>query len=306
MVSLFFGELYRASRPRRALLVLIGMLVALLCNIGRTICLATLAAKDGVEVIANWHDPLGYLLFATCLLLVWRLARLLAGPRPKLSFSEAPEPNPLPWRLTLSLGAWLMLTVISVEVWYRAHEERGKVGWSVAWPVSKKEFSDLPITELEANALACDEKTGAGWTNSDGSHWMAFFFKWGEGPARSRILARMHRPENCLPAAGYTLREDRGTLTVNAKNLRIPFRALNFEYGGDQVYVFFCLWEDRRKQPDQNRIQDEWTRFAKLESVFLGERNLGQQVFEVVISGYNKPEEAEAAFRRDIGAMIQI
>jgi hypothetical protein len=116
----------------------------------------------------------------------------------------------------------------------------------------------------------------------------------------------MHRPETCLPATGYKLREDRGTITVKAKNLLIPFHAMDFEYAGEQVYVFFCLWEDRLKQPDRPGIRDEWTRFARLESVLRGERNLGQQVLEIAIFGYNKPEEAEAALRRDVGAMIQI
>jgi hypothetical protein len=115
----------------------------------------------------------------------------------------------------------------------------------------------------------------------------------------------MHRPENCLPAAGYKLREDRGTITIKAKDLLIPFHDLDFEYEGDHVYVFFCLWENVSKQPELPRIRDEWNQFAKLESVLLGQRNLGQQVLEIVIFGYNKPEDAEAALRRDVETMIQ-
>jgi len=53
-------------------------------------------------------------------------------------------------------------------------------------------------------------------------------------------------------------------------------------------------------------MAEERTRFAKLESVLLGERNLGQQVLEIVIFGCDKPKSAEAALRRDVGAMIQI
>jgi hypothetical protein len=115
----------------------------------------------------------------------------------------------------------------------------------------------------------------------------------------------MHRHENCLPAAGYKLREDRGAITVEAKNLLIPFHVLDFENAGEKVYVFFCLWENRSKQPDRPRVQDKWTRFARLESVLLGDRNLGQQVLEIVVSGYDKPEEAEAALRKEIAAMVQ-
>jgi exosortase len=306
MISLFFGELYRASKLRRVFLVLCGALIAFLCNVGRTFFLAAIAAKDGIEAISNWHDPLGFTALAICLFLVWILARLDSGPIPKPPSSNVPAPNPLPWRLALGLGAWVMFTIIGVEAWYRAHETQGKLRWAFAWPVEKKDFSDVAFSKLEADELACDEKRGAEWTNGDGSHWMAYFFKWVAGPIRSRILARMHRPEFCLPAAGYKVLEDRGTITIKAKNLLIPFHALDFEYAGEQVYVFFCLWEDRSKQPDHPRIRDDWTWFARLESVLLGEHNLGQQTLEIVVSGYDKPEEAEAALRSEIGTMIKV
>ena len=52
-------------------------------------------------------------------------------------------------------------------------------------------------------------------------------------------------------------------------------------------------------------FENDRNQLAKLESVLLGERNLGQQVLEIVVFGYDKPEEAEAALRRDVEAMIQ-
>lgn len=304
MVSLFLGELYRASWLRRIVIVLCGALTAFLCNVGRTFLLTTVAAKDGVEAISNWHDSLGVTILAICLLLVWGLVRLISGPIPNLP-SKASPPNPLSWRLASCLAAWVLFTLVGTEVWYRLHETKDKSRWSVTWPVHKKDFLDVTIPKPEADALACDRGRAAKWVNDDGSRWMTFFFTWAEGPTRSRILARMHRPENCLPAAGYKLREDRGTITIKAKDLLIPFHDLDFEYAGDHVYVFFCLWEDCAKQPERSRIRDEWNQFAKLESVLLGERNLGQQVLEIVIFGYDKPEEAEAALCRDVEAMIQ-
>jgi exosortase len=306
IVSLFLGELYRAPKLRRVLFVLCGALIAFLCNVGRTFLLTAVAAKDGVETISNWHDPLGFTVLAICLLLIWGLVGLVLGPLPKLLPSKAaPAPIPFPWRWATVLGAWVLFTLVSAEVWYRSHETKDTLQWSVVWPVFKRDFSDVTIGKVEADALAFDEGRGAEWANDDGSRWMAFFFKWAEGPTRSRVLARMHRPENCLPAAGYKLCKDRGTIIVKAKNLLMPFHALDFECAGDQVYVFFCLWEDRAKQPERPRIRDEWNQFAKLESVLLGERNLGQQVLEIVIFGYNKPEEAEAALCRDVEAIIQ-
>jgi exosortase len=306
VVSLFFGEVYRVSAVRRVVLVFGGALIAFLCNVGRFSVLGAVAAKDGLESISKWHDPLGVAVLVLCLLLVWGAARLISGPRPNILRSKASPTTAFPWRLALSLGGWILLTLAGTEFWYRTHETGGKLQWSVAWPFNERNFSEIKLSELETSSLGCDEERAAEWTKGDDRHWMAFFFQWAEGPARSRILARMHRPENCLPAAGYKLRQDRGTLTVQAKNLLIPFHSLDFENEGEQVYVFFCLWEDRSKQPDRPRNREVWTRFARIESVLRGERNLGQQVLEIVISGYHTPEEAEAALRRHVGSMIQI
>ena len=94
-------------------------------------------------------------------------------------------------------------------------------------------------------------------------------------------------------------------ITVQVKDLPIPFHALDFEDGQDKKYVFFCLWEDGVKTSERPRIDDHWSRLAKLRSVLLGQRNLGQQTLEVVITGYDNPKQAEAAFRSEIVRLIE-
>jgi hypothetical protein len=39
--------------------------------------------------------------------------------------------------------------------------------------------------------------------------------------------------------------------------------------------------------------------------VLLGQRNLAQQTLEIVVSGYDTPEKAEIAFRREMVNLIQ-
>ena len=267
--------------------------------------LTLVAAKNGIEAISIWHDPLGYAVLALCFVLILWLARRFTGPLPKWQPAKAAEPIHYPWRLLFGLGTLVMFTLFGTEVWYRGHETGEKLRWSVTWPANKKDFSAISISKLAADVLACDEKRAAEWTNGDGSHWMGFFFRWAEGPRWSRIRARMHRPENCLPAAGYRLRENRGPIAIQTTNGPITFRALDFEYAAARVDVFFCLWEEGLKFSKPLRIQDEWNLSARFESVLSGERNLGQQVLEIVISGCDTPEHAAAAFRREIGAMIQ-
>ena len=301
MVSLFFGELYRATWQRRVLLVLFGLIIAFLCNVGRTFLLCWVAAKDGIESLSKWHDPAGFTILGICFVVLWGLARLLFGNLPRLQSSTESAPRPFPRGLMIGLSTWLLVSVLGTEVWYRAHEGEEARPWSFEWPVTKEHFSELAIPDAIG-----DERRAASWTDVDGSRWTAFFFKWAAGPPCSRILARMHRPENCLPAAGYKLLLDRGTITIKVKELCIPFHALEFDYNGQQVHVFHCVWQDRREAGEPLRTRDYWDhRLVGLESVLLGERNLGQQTLEIVIFGYSTPEEAESALRRKMGDLIK-
>jgi hypothetical protein len=94
-------------------------------------------------------------------------------------------------------------------------------------------------------------------------------------------------------------------ITIQAQGLSIPFHALGFEDGGNRLYVFFCLWEEGLKSSERPWIGEEWTRLARLRSVLLGQRNLAQQTLEIVVSGYDTPEKAEIAFRREMVNLIQ-
>src|SRR5207249_4310288 len=134
MVSLFFGELYRASGVSRVALVLSGAVIAFLCNVGRTFFLAAIGARYGVEAISKWHDPLGNAILTACFLSVWLLAHFISGPLPKLPSSKAPAPIPFPWKSALGLGIWVLFTVVAIEFWYRAHETQNRLHWSFLWP----------------------------------------------------------------------------------------------------------------------------------------------------------------------------
>jgi exosortase len=302
MVSLFLGELYRATWQRRVFFLLSGMVIAFLCNVGRTFFLSWVAAKNGVDSLPKWHDPAGFIILFICFLVLWGLVRLVSGPSPRLQPAKESALMPFPRRLAIGLGTWLLVTVFGVEVWYRVHETGETLNWSFEVPTSKQNFASVSFPDPLG-----DERRGASWTESDGSRWTALFFKWAAGPPRSRVLARLHRPENCLPASGFKLQVDRGMITVKAKDLNIPFHAMDFDYNGKKVYVYFCLWQDRLKSGEQLRMRDHWDhRLVGLESVLLGERNLAQQTLEILIFGYDNSQQAESALRQRMEDLVRI
>ncbi len=170
MVSLFLGELYRATWQRRVILALSGVLIAFLCNVGRTFLLCSVAAKNGIASMSKWHDPAGFIILGICFFALWGLARFLSGTLPRLQSSKGSAPMPFPPRKAIGLAMWLLFTVLGTEVWYRTHETGETLHWSFEWPASKDHFSDLLIPD----ALG-DERRAASWTESDGSRWTAIF-----------------------------------------------------------------------------------------------------------------------------------
>jgi exosortase len=308
MVAFLLGELYRATFRRRTLFLLAGILIAFSCNVGRTFFLSWTAASQGIDSVPKWHDWAGIIELAICFFALWTFVHLMGRSSLKQhpsaqAFSNIDRaPRPFPQKMAISLGLWLALTLIGTETWYRAHENGQLLQWSFQFPASKPKFKTLSLPDLLG-----DEQRAASWTENDGSRWTALFFKWAAGPPRSRILARLHRPENCLPAAGYKLQTDRGIITVRAKDLKIPFHAMDFEYDGRQAYVFFSIWQDGLKSGQQLRLRDHWDdRLVGLESVLLGERNLAQQTLEIVVFGYSTSQEAENALRRQMEELIEI
>jgi exosortase len=304
MISLFLGELYRASAVRRTMLVLSAGLIAFGCNAGRIFTLAATASQLGMGALTKLHDPIGYAFLTACFLLIWGVARAITRPLSTPVPVTVASPTAYPGRLISGLGVWIVFTLVGTEIWYRVHETTDTLHWFFAWPVYQREFSEIPLTESETQSLSFDEGGGAEWINGDGSHWIAYLFRWGRGPSRSRILARVHRPENCFPGAGYKPRGDYGIITIQTQGLSIPFHILAFENDRGKEYVFFCLWEEGFRGSAQPRTEDRFGTFARLRSVLLGQRSLAQQTLEIIISGPKSEQQAETAFRGEIVKLI--
>jgi hypothetical protein len=126
-----------------------------------------------------------------------------------------------------------------------------------------------------------------------------FFFRWNPGGS-SVVRARAHRPDICLPAAGWRQLSDTNRTYFVNDHLSLPFRRVDFAQtnGGVTAHTFFCLQEDRRTneaRPDLELpagIQPEWSFPARWRAVRDGVRNMGQQVMELIILAPTQVDEA--------------
>jgi exosortase/archaeosortase family protein len=301
MASLFLGELHRLKWPRRLALIAVGLLLALICNIGRTLILVTVASRNGLAAASQWHDPAGFSVLFVSFGLLCLVVRLFeSAPTLRRSQRARGDWRPLSPIWVAGILAWIALTEAATEVWYRSHETNAVPAerWTVRWPETRARFQDKPVNPKIRAVLAYSEGREATWESDDQSRWALYFFKW--YPSRvSTLESRQHRPEVCMPAEGRVLVEERTPITMPVGGQELPFRVYHFD-DGHPLYVFFCFWEERNRDRADTGQGQANSRENRLERVRLGQRNLGQQSVEVIVSGIDSAEAAEAAFRRQM------
>ena len=140
----------------------------------------------------------------------------------------------------LACGLWTLCVVALTEAWYRAHESNPAqtVRWSAQFPTNSASAHKTWIGKDVRQMLKCDQGDGLSWDEQDGSKWSAYFFRWRAGEATSRMAARDHRPEICLPSHGYKVKTDSGILFLLVHGLQLPFRAYVFEEAGASSMSF--------------------------------------------------------------------
>ena len=304
MAALFFGELHRFRPGQRATLVCIGTAAAFLTNIVRTIFLCLAAARGGLTAISRWHDPAGYTILTACLVAVWLVALiLLRGHREPPPAHANSAPHALPRWFGATLAAWLLLIFCTTEWWYGRATVTARAAWTLVPPTDARA---LPIEPRTTEMLRYDRAVSATWSEPDRTQWSLFFFEWEPGPSRARILARMHRPEVCLPASGFRQADPPRLVEVEAAGLTLPFQATRFLTGRDAaIYAYYCSWETHGANAASRVPFAQFDRFESLRQVWRRERNLGQQVAELIVAGPATAEEADAAFKRNIGRLLQ-
>ena len=152
--------------------------------------------------------------------------------------------------------------------------------------------------------LRYNEGRSAQWADGEGNYWSMTFMRWFPGRA-SVQLARSHGPEVCLPASGMSLQADLGVAPLPVLGLDLPTHAYIFSLGERTLYVFYCLAEDRQTGDGPASTRRSLKSYQRLDGVWAGRRNRGQQVLEVVVAGPENEDEARAATIRMLSGAIR-
>jgi len=315
MIALFLGEFYRFNWLGRLVLLPIGFLLAMGLNLCRASILAWVAAKDGLQAIAKYHDQTGMtiLLVCTgCLFIVgWLMSR-------KKGAAAAPTAPPLAGdaaqvgvnlrrlnRFAVILLIWVALVEAGTLTWYHLREANLKPSpqWTVSLPVDNSTFKKVEPTEEEHILLRFDEANHGNWMEPDGSNWHVYYFDWKPGRVAG-YLAKRHTPDICLTATGLKMSAGPTLQVIQVHGVDLPMRHYTFETPSGPLQVFQCHWE--AGMDSEHFTSDESSRFNLIRGVWAGRGNQGQKVLQLVVSGYQNPGDAEKVLIPVLDRIIQV
>ncbi len=308
MLSLFLGEINRFPALRRAGLLGASLMLVLFANLSRTTFLVWAAANRGLHQMETWHDAAGnivmFIVLPSLIGLAWLLNPKVTQDRAASNPALKAAPNVPRW-IGIAVLGWLLFVQIVTESWYRNHETAliSNPSWSVAWPTENSRFRRTAVPESSLAILRCSNSDAAVWEDNGGNEWSAFLLRWNPGK-NSAQLARGHRPDICFPAAGARLAENFEPITIDANGIKLSFRHQSFEAGTRSFHVFYCLWSDRQSA-DEDSANDDGSQASRIRAALAGKRNLGQQVFEIVLQGPESGQDAVEIFKSQLPSLIK-
>jgi len=176
------------------------------------------------------------------------------------------------------------------------------VQWAVEFPQEAVGFKELTISDAARQMLRYDEGKNAQWSDEN-LLWQVIYLRWNAGRIAAH-LARGHTPEVCLTAAGHELEVIPEMKIMTLPGIRLPFRVYSFRSERGPVFVFYCLWEDRRQSLEFGT--ESLTYDSRLVAVREGRRNLGQRSLEVAVWGLADLPQAEAAMQGQLERLIHV
>jgi len=310
MVSLFLGEFYSFTWVRRVVLVIAGAILAFICNLVRTAILVWVGANRGADAIEAWHDPAGLTILFVCLFGLWALSLLMQryspSSLPTTGREATPWLRPLPTAIFLVLSIGILATEVGIRSWYRMHQSAiANSQWRTSWPENEEKYKPIQIPTATQGILRYDSGGGATWEGSDSRPWVMYFFRWLPGRTAA-LFVKIHRPDVCLPASGLTLDRDDGIQLVEVNGVKLPVRFYRFDDHGKPLHVVYCYWDARSSYETVNAaIEEDWTARGRIRTALRGRREVGAQMLELIVWGYQDDAEAKQALQRQLARVIQ-
>jgi exosortase len=234
MVALAGGEVFRSSMRRRAGLLICAAAVAVGGNLIRAVTLGIIGNHSGPEEVEHWHNLLGMGIMAAVVLSVWWMAAGAGMPRPPVTsdVQEVPMGRQGRWAGILVL-VWLVGIAGFVRFWYsKGVDENASAVLVLREEVVKEE---IPKGVLERLRPEKGEYFHLGKISG-------YHFWW--SPSRGKANPFGHRPEHCMPGAGWTMSGEAVDFVAEIDGQRTVWSVIPFERPDQKAVMLWANWMD--------------------------------------------------------------
>lgn len=318
MATLFMGELVRLSVMRRLILVVGGALAALAANLARVLTLAWLASQQGEAAIDRYHDRVGGVATLALFLVIALLASLLSHrkaaitPPPAVGAPAVPWPR---WRFEGRHGlAWLLAVVLVpllAQWWFRSgvcgdFAERTTPLWRIkashlpgGWRVRQEPFIPEEIRLLRfTQATALDL-----WSAASGYAQVTHLFWAPEATVPSQAFS--HRPEICLPSAGWQRVGSPQPATVMVHGVQVDGSLFIFRLDGIEETVFHAVWYGGKPLALGRPPRSLGGRASRFALLWNAPTRLGHETLTVFLRGAGNPQERHRRLEVVLGTVLE-
>ena len=247
MVGLAIGELQMLTRRRRIGLLGLGLFLAFITNLGRTFTLCWIMERHGEKAMHDAHDPVGNVAMYSLIGLIYLAGRWLETPLGvpttgpggsltwmdrwrRLDWSSIPDLRPL---LVLGLGAALF-----VHGWYFALRVSTRPQVSGSFISKTKDQPAVVNREFSENVwsfLGADSGEQFDVQSDEAPHGKISFYHLFWKPGQKSLMALTHRPDSCMPGAGWVMRPDVERTQIHFNGTPMEFLVFKFDRPDSKV-----------------------------------------------------------------------
>lgn len=320
VISLFFGEFYLLRTIDRLLLAGLGVIIAFVFEVLRTVLLGLVGAKTGIAKVAELHDPVGVAVLVVAFMSLWvcglwlfkpgaqkRTGPLavahawrkhLVGMATRLRHASG-DPR---FRAAVALSCCVIVAgELLVARWYAPGKRPSGPGWSVRPPSIGRDFSERSLPVQIRRLLRPSEWKDWTW-EIDGVRSQLLFLVWKEGRT-SANFANAHVPDICLVETGFPPDQVTGPVWVDVNGWSIPFkRYVIYLSDGGMVVLYYTLYAERRGSFELHAERQSLA--GRMRPVLQRVPASGYQALYVSVSGTWDVDAADTLFRRIITNVV--
>jgi exosortase len=314
VVAMLLGEWFMLRLGWRVFLCLLALSVAYALNIARMLMLCLAVENSGMDAVARWHDPAGFLILFVTLGFLWlagfALVRIPGTTSPELPLAASTTRGLI--SRCVALASILVLVglggiIVATEGWYRSKERDHApvLAWTIVAAGPEAGDGDVPLGDNVARFLGYDTGFRRVWKEANGCSWEIIYMRW--EPGRKAASAGPHAPDYCQKASGRTVVGKSELRSAKVGGIVLPYQIYTVADAGRPFHLLFTIDDGRRdaKWMEAGLMGDGSSRERRLNQVREGRRNTGQTSLQLALVGVEDAAVAEQKMLEILPTLIQ-